>query len=196
MANDAEDDDEDGQGDHEEYEPYDLEFEEAEALVTLSYVHPENPELGEAIQLQLAANAAFTRTKGKGKPKGKDFKGKRKVARSQLSLDERRAKMKTLKATSKCLRCGGIGHWAGDPECKFSGKGKAQTTSKGKGGSSKSLRKEQVTRERRPAADDRGRGSDDPPAPLQGPPQGVPMDGAVVGGDRKFYLRKHRGKTY
>ena len=36
--------------------------------------------------------------------KGKDLKGK--VVRSQLSLDERRAKMKSLKATSKCLRCG------------------------------------------------------------------------------------------
>ena len=27
VAHDAEDDDEDGQGDHEEYEPYELEFE-------------------------------------------------------------------------------------------------------------------------------------------------------------------------
>ena len=27
--------------------------------------------------------------------------------------------MKALKAKSKCLRCGAIGHWAGDPECKF-----------------------------------------------------------------------------
>ena len=51
-------------------------------------------------------------------------------------------------------------------------------------------------RERRPAADDRGRGSGGPPAPLQRPPRGVPMDGAVGGGDRKFYLGEHRGKTY
>ena len=50
-------------------------------------------------------------------------------------------------------------------------------------------------RERRPA-DDRGRGSGGPPAPLQGPPRGVPMDGAVGGGDRKFYLEEHRGKAY
>ena len=27
--------------------------------------------------------------------------------------------MKALKAKSKCLRCGAIGHWAGDPACKF-----------------------------------------------------------------------------
>ena len=62
--------------------------------------------------------------------------------------------------------------------------------------------KKQVTmrilpdRQRRPAADDRGRGSGGPPAPLQGPPRGVPMDGAVGGGDRKFYLEEHRGKAY
>ena len=42
--------------------------------------------------------------RGHPKPKGTDFKGK--VVRSQVSLDERRAKMKFLKATSKCLRCG------------------------------------------------------------------------------------------
>ena len=42
--------------------------------------------------------------------------------------------MKTLKATSKCLRCGGIGRGAGDPECKFSGTGKAQASFTGKGG--------------------------------------------------------------
>ena len=39
------------------------------------------------------------------------------------------------------------------------------------------------------------RGSDDPPAPLQGPFRGVPMDGAVGGGARKFYLGGHHGKT-
>ena len=44
------------------------------------------------------------------------------------------------------------------------------------------------------AAADRGRASDDPP--LQRSAQGVPMDGAVAGGDRKFYQGEHRGKTY
>ena len=69
--------------------------------------------------------------RGHPKPKGKDFKGK--VVRSQLSLDERRAKMKSLKATSKFFSdVEKIGHWAGDPECKFCGKGKAQAPSKRK----------------------------------------------------------------
>ena len=30
-----------------------------------------------------------------------------------------RARSNSTKAKSKCLRCGAIGHWAGDPECKF-----------------------------------------------------------------------------
>ena len=67
--------------------------------------------------------------KGKGKGRGKS---KGKVVRSHLTLEERRDKMKTLKAKSKCLRCGAIGHWAGDPECKFptSKGGKPQSKSR------------------------------------------------------------------
>ena len=49
-------------------------------------------------------------------------RGKGKLVRSNLSLEQRREQLKTLKAKSKCLRCGGIGHWAGDPECKFPGR--------------------------------------------------------------------------
>ena len=76
-------------------------------------------QIGDAIQLQLAAHAAF----GKAKGKGKGFKGKQKgkLVRSQLTLEQRRDRLSQLKQKSKCLRCGGIGHWAGDPECKFPG---------------------------------------------------------------------------
>ena len=58
--------------------------------------------------------------KGKsfGKPKGK---GKGKIVKSNLTIDQRRQKLTELKSKSKCLRCGTIGHWAGDPECKFPG---------------------------------------------------------------------------
>ena len=74
----------------------------------------------------------LARLKGKGKGesrKGKG-KGKGKVVRSHLTLEQRREKLKSLKAKSKCMRCGALGHWAGDPECKFptsqgGGKGKA-----------------------------------------------------------------------
>ena len=101
------------------YEEFELDEEEALALDCLEELVPEEAESGHAIQLQLAANAAFGQAKGrKGKGRGKG-KGKGKVVRSHLTLDERRDKMKALKAKSKCLRCGAIGHWAGDPECKF-----------------------------------------------------------------------------
>ena len=41
--------------------------------------------------------------------------------RSHLSIEQRRQKLSELKSRSKCLRCGGMGHWAGDPQCKFPG---------------------------------------------------------------------------
>ncbi|OLQ02118.1 hypothetical protein AK812_SmicGene15069 [Symbiodinium microadriaticum] len=101
------------------YEDFELDEDEALALNCLEELDPEEAESGHAIQLQLAANAAFGKAKGrKGKGRGKG-KGKGKVVRSHLTLDERRDNMKALKAKSKCLRCGAIGHWAGDPACKF-----------------------------------------------------------------------------
>ena len=78
-------------------------------------------QTGEAIQLQLVAMVAFRKAKGKGNPKGKG-KGKGKLVRSRLTLDQRRkSKLAELKSKSKCMRCGVIGHWAGDPGCKFPG---------------------------------------------------------------------------
>ena len=101
------------------YEDFELDEDEATALNCFEELDPEEAESGHVIQLQLAANAAFGRAKGrKGKGKGRG-KSKGKVVRSHLTLEERRDKMKSLKAKSKCLRRGGIGHWAGDPECKF-----------------------------------------------------------------------------
>ena len=69
-------------------------------------------QIGDAIQRQLAACAAF----GKASGKTQGFKGKQKgkLVRSQLSLEQRRDRLSQLKQKSKCLRCGGLGHWAGD----------------------------------------------------------------------------------
>ena len=82
-------------------------------------------ELGEACQHQLQAYAAVERAKGKGpykgSGKGKDKgkgKGKR-VVKTQLSIQDRKVRFASLKKNSRCLRCGGYGHWAGDPECKM-----------------------------------------------------------------------------
>ena len=79
-------------------------------------------QAGDAIQLQLAAFTAMGKAGGKGKSFGKPKgKGKGKIVKSNLTIDQRRRKLTELKSKSKCLRCGVIGHWAGDPECKFPG---------------------------------------------------------------------------
>eukprot|EP00435_Cladocopium_sp_Y103_P044934 s3831_g12.t1 len=94
-------------------------------------------ELGEACQHQLQAYAAMGRVKGKGpfkgagkgkdKDKGKG-KGKR-IVKTQLSIQDRKAKLASLKKNSRCLRCGGYGHCAGDPECKMPNKKPGATSS-------------------------------------------------------------------
>ena len=47
---------------------------------------------------------AFGKADGKGK---------------NLTLEQRRAKLAEIKSKSKCLRCRGTGHWAGDPIGRF-----------------------------------------------------------------------------
>lgn len=78
--------------------------------------------IGDALQHELAALKAFGKAKGKGKSKAKGKgkgKGKGKLVKSNLTLEQRRAKLSEIKARSKCMRCGATGHWAGDPACKF-----------------------------------------------------------------------------
>ncbi|CAE7536321.1 RE2 [Symbiodinium microadriaticum] len=42
-----------------------------------------------------------------------------------ISLDDKRARLRALKARTTCKRCGAVGHWSGDYECPLSkGKGK------------------------------------------------------------------------
>ena len=99
---------------------------EYEAVALNSLLELEGAEddrqAGDAIQLQLAAFTAMGKAGGKGKSFGKPKgKGKGKIVKSNLTIDQRRQKLTELKSKSKCLRCGTIGHWAGDPECKFPG---------------------------------------------------------------------------
>ena len=56
------------------------------------------------------------KVKHKGKGKGK---GKGKLVKSNLTLEQRRAKLSEIKARSPCMRRGATGHWAGDAACKF-----------------------------------------------------------------------------
>lgn len=98
---------------HEDYEFHD-DVDEYDVIALNAIVEldmEDNPrQIGEVIQLQQAAFAAFGKAKGKGFSKKGKSKGKGKMVRSALSLDQRRAKLVGLKARSKCLRCGGIGH--------------------------------------------------------------------------------------
>ncbi|CAE7471035.1 unnamed protein product [Symbiodinium natans] len=157
----------------EEFEEYELDEDEAIALNAMEQFLEDSPEVGHAIQLSLAANAAFGKAKGKGKNRSKG-KGKGNVVRSHLTLEQRRDKLKALKAKSRCMRCGGIGHWAGDPECKFpAGKaaGKAAHVAVTVLSSEEGL-----------------------VIPSEAPDKD--HSGFVVRGDRKFYLGQYKGKTY
>ena len=96
---------EDPEGDGEDYEDYELSESEAIALNCLEELE-ESSEAGHAVQLQLAAHAAFGKAKGKGKGKSKKGKGKGKgkVVRSHLTLEQRRDKLKSLRPSlSACV---------------------------------------------------------------------------------------------
>ena len=187
------------EGDGEEYEDYELSESEAIAINCLEELE-ESSEAGHAVQLQLAAHAAFGKAKGKGKGKSKKGKGKGKgkVVRSHLTLEQRREKLKSLKAKSKCMRCGALGHWAGDPECKFptsqgGGKGKAHLAVIADEGPSILAGNDAaaafVARARSSAAS-----SGAAPKPIAAPVR-EPREMVMEGGDKKF-LGQHRNETY
>ena len=160
----------------------------------------ESSEAGHAVQLQLAAHAAFGKAKGKGKGKSKKGKGKGKgkVVRSHLTLEQRREKLKSLKAKSKCMRCGALGHWAGDPECKFpsqgGGKGKAHLAVIADEGLSIPAGNDSaaafVARAKSSAAS-----SAAAPKPIAAPTR-EPREMVMEGGDKKIYLGQNRNETY
>ncbi|CAE7253985.1 RE2 [Symbiodinium natans] len=187
----------------EEFEEYELDEDEAIALNAMEQFLEDSPEVGHAIQLSLAANAAFGKAKGKGKNRSKGKgKGKGKVVRSHLTLEQRRDKLKALKAKSRCMRCGGIGHWAGDPECKFpAGKaaGKAAHVAVTVLSSEEGL----VIPSEAPDKDHSGfvvraaaskSAASRSAAVASAAPMPIPME--MEGGDRKFYLGQYKGKTY
>ena len=190
---------EDPEGDGEDYEDYELSESEAIALNCLEELE-ESSEAGHAVQLQLAAHAAFGKAKGKGKGKSKKGKGKGKgkVVRSHLTLEQRREKLKSLKAKSKCMRCGALGHWARDPECKFpsqgGGKGKAHLAVIADEGRSIPAGNDSaaafVARTKSSAAS-----SAAAPKPIAAPSR-EPREMVMEGGDKKFYLGQHRNETY
>ncbi|CAE7356892.1 RE1 [Symbiodinium natans] len=105
-------------------------------------------------------------------------------------------------AKSRCMRCGGIGHWAGDPECKFpAGKaaGKAAHVAVTVLSSEEGL----VIPSEAPDKDHSGfvvraaaskSAASRSAAVASAAPMPIPME--MEGGDRKFYLGQYKGKTY
>ena len=143
-------------------------------------------------------HATFGKAKGKGKGKSKKGKGKGKgkVVRSHLTLEQRREKLKSLKAKSKCMRCGVLGHWAGDPECKFptsqgGGKGKAHLATIADEGLSIPAKNDSAA-----AFVARAKSSAAAPKPIAAParePREMVMEGVTR---KKFYSGQHRNETY
>ena len=161
---------EDPEGDGEDYEDYELSESEAIALNCLEELE-ESSEAGHAVQLQLAA------AKARASPR-------------QVRVKER--------AKAKCMRCGALGHWAGDPECKFpsqgGGKGKAHLAVIADEGLSIPAENDSaaafVARVKSSAAS-----SAAAPKPIAAPSH-EPRAMVMEGGDKKFYLGQHRNETY
>ena len=100
---------------------------------------------------------------------------------------------------STCMRCGALGHWAGNPECKFptsegGGKGKAHLAVIADEGLSIPAGNDSaaafVVRAKSSAAP-----SAAAPKPIAAPIR-EPREMVMEGGDKKFYLGKHRNETY
>ena len=67
------------------------------------------------VQGNVQAYLSVGKEKGKGKGKGR-YPGRP----SHLSLEDRRRRLKELKAKTECRACGRKGHWANDRECAMS----------------------------------------------------------------------------
>jgi len=115
-----------------EFVENEVEAQELETLLDLEDEYPDgvtDAHAAEATQMACVAFMAFGKgrgrrkgARGKGAGKGsKPGKGKGKrfpTRRGNVSLEERKARLKKLKQTTRCTACGEMGHWAGDPECK------------------------------------------------------------------------------
>ena len=79
-----------------------------------------DPEVSaQLVQASAQAYLCVGKEKGKGKGKGNST-GRCPVRPSHLSLEDRRRRLKELKAKTECRACGRKGHWAHDRECAMS----------------------------------------------------------------------------
>ena len=95
---------------------------DAIALLADTWNDDLDPEVSaQLVQASAQAYLSFGKDKGKGKvkPKGKG-KGRYPVRPSHLSLEDRRRRLKELKAKTESRACGRKRHWANDRECAMS----------------------------------------------------------------------------
>ena len=64
--------------------------------------------------------SSSTPSKSQTKGDQTNVSGRDPVSPSHLSLEDRRRRLKELKAKTECRACGGKGHWAHDRECAMS----------------------------------------------------------------------------
>ncbi|CAE7562382.1 RE1 [Symbiodinium sp. CCMP2592] len=108
--------------------------EEHLAYLTENGLDPEDQEACEFASdvIQAEQEAYFARKGAATKGHGGFRKGNPPFEISgSISLDDKRARLRALKARTTCKRCGAVGHWSGDFECPMS-KGKGKWKSGGK----------------------------------------------------------------
>jgi hypothetical protein len=120
-----------GSDDEEEEEVYEDEEEvdiedpvEASELLSIAFLadsegyldHLDQDAEGAASYIQESTTAFMAFGKGKKKGSSKGRKGYP-VRASTLTIEDRKSKLKALKARTNCKDCGRRGHWRGDPGC-------------------------------------------------------------------------------
>ena len=93
---------------------------DAIALLADTWDNDLDPEVtAQLVQANVQAYLSFGKEKGKGKGKDKS-KGRYPVRPLNLSLEDRRRRLRELKANTECRACGRKGRWAHDRECAMS----------------------------------------------------------------------------
>ena len=83
---------------------------DANALLADTWDNDLDPEVSaQLVQANVQAYLSFEKETGKSKCKGKS-KGRYPVCPSQLSLEDRRRRLRELKAKTECRACGRMGH--------------------------------------------------------------------------------------
>ena len=105
--------------------PEQVHLETLNAFIIDGFDDQQQEQLDDLAQVAQANAISFYAKKGsKGKGKGKRNRGKasfrkgfKKRDHKNIVTADRKAKLKQIKARTRCRDCGRKGHWTGDPEC-------------------------------------------------------------------------------